>query len=89
MLGIAANPEAEKTKAPRAKAEPTREEIEAALQEMALKDLEIRTPSQIAELPPVEDRSVAIDTVNVHRRQQKKAVKKRTAPKPAKEKAPA
>jgi len=89
MLGIAANPEAETKKAIKPRSEPSREEIEAALQEMALKDLEIRTPSQIASLPPVEDRSVAIDTVNVPKRQTKRKIVKKTAPKPAREKAPA
>jgi hypothetical protein len=84
MLGIAANPETEKKQVQMVKPEVNRQEIEKSLQEMAAKDLEIRTPSSIADIPPLPDTSVAIDTVNVTRRTRKRKLKDRTRARPAK-----
>ena len=86
MLGIAANPETESKPKVYKKPEPTREEVETGLQEMASKDLEIRAPSQIPTPMTVEDKSVAIDCVNESRRVRKHKIKARTSPHEAKTK---
>lgn len=62
--------------------EPTREEVERGLQELANKQLELQTPSSIAEFPADTDKSVGVDVVNG--RNQKKRVKAKEKPKPAK-----
>jgi len=89
LVSLAAGAEQDSKPAKHVRPEPTREEVEHALQEMALKDLEIRTPSSIPGPESVDDQSVAIDTVNVRRNHAKKKVAKKTASKPAKEKATA
>lgn len=85
LVSMAAGAQEDAKPAKRVKDEPSREEVEAALQQIALEDLEIRTPSSISELEPVEDKTVAIDTVNVSRKARKRKIRERTAPKPSKE----
>jgi hypothetical protein len=74
LVSLAAGAQEDDTKEPaRLPKEPSKAEIEAALQQMAAKDLEIATPSKIPASAPVagDDKLTGIDVVNEKRSKKK------------------